>query len=85
MTVKMRVGRRLGSDAIIADANCTKTCLYLSVILLLSSILFEIFRVGYIDSMGALGIAWYAFREGKEAFDKASGGKSTCGCSCGSE
>ena len=30
MTSKMKVGKALNSDAIIADANCTKTCFYLS-------------------------------------------------------
>jgi divalent metal cation (Fe/Co/Zn/Cd) transporter len=77
MTAKMRVGRKLNSDAIIADANCTRTCVYLSIVLLLSSILFEILRIGYIDSVGALGIAYYAFMEGKEAIEKAKGIK--CG------
>ncbi len=37
MSAKLQVGRRLNSDAIIADANCTKTCFYLSIILLASS------------------------------------------------
>ena len=43
--VKLNVGKKLNSDAIIADANCTKTCVYLSIVLLLSSILYEIFRI----------------------------------------
>jgi divalent metal cation (Fe/Co/Zn/Cd) transporter len=34
MTSKLKVGKALNSDAIIADANCTKTCFYLSFILL---------------------------------------------------
>ncbi len=68
---KLNVGKKLGSDAVIADANCTKTCVYLSVLLLTSSILYEIFNIGYIDSIGALGIAFYAFREGREAMEKS--------------
>ena len=79
MTAKMRVGRKLGSQAIISDARCTRTCIYLSVILLLSSVLFELFHIGIIDTIGALGIAWYALSEGKEAFAKAKG--QPCGCS----
>lgn len=78
MTVKMRIGRKLNSDAIIADANCTRTCVYLSVVLLLSSILFEILKIGYIDSIGALGIAYYAFMEGKESIEKSKGNKCSC-------
>jgi hypothetical protein len=53
---------------------------YLSIILLLSSGLYELFKIGLIDSLGALGIAFYAYREGKEAFEKAKG--KTCGCGC---
>ncbi len=78
MTAKMRIGRKLESEAIIADANCTRTCIYLSVVLLLSSILFEVLKVGYIDSIGALGIAYYAFREGKESIEKSKGNKCSC-------
>ncbi len=79
MLAKIKVGRELGSDAIIADAHCTRTCLYLSVILLLASVLYAIFKIGYIDSAGAIGIAYYAFREGREAMEKAKG-KECCEC-----
>jgi hypothetical protein len=53
------------------------------VVLLSSSVLFELLHIGFIDTIGALGIAWYAFTEGKEAFEKAKG--KACGCSdhCG--
>lgn len=80
MKAKINVGRKLDSDAIIADANCTKTCLYLSVILLVSSLLFEIFKIGYFDSIGAIGLAYYSYKEGKEAIEKSKG--NTCSCSC---
>ncbi|MCF8228315.1 MAG: cation transporter [Bacteroidales bacterium] len=80
MYYKKKIGRKLNSDAIIADANCTKTCFYLSIILLASSGLYEIFRIGYIDVIGSLAIAWFAFSEGREAFDKASSETLSCGC-----
>ena len=75
----MDVGKKLNSSAIIADGNCTKTCLFLSVILLLSSVLFELFKIGYIDSIGALGLAYYSYKEGKESLEKANG--NACECS----
>lgn len=78
VTVKLNVGKKLNSAAIIADANCTKTCVYLSIILLLSSVLFEIFKIGFIDSIGALGIAYYAFKEGKESIEKSKGNNCCC-------
>jgi hypothetical protein len=77
---KVKYGRLLDSDAIVADANCTKTCFYLSFILLASSVIFEVFKIGYIDAAGGAGIAWYAFREGREAFEKARERKVGCGC-----
>mgnify|MGYP003852166127 CR=1 FL=1 len=80
MTYKKRIGKKLNSDAIVADANCTKTCFYLSIILLASSGLYEIFRIGYIDVAGSLAIAWFAFSEGREAFEKARSNKLCCSC-----
>jgi divalent metal cation (Fe/Co/Zn/Cd) transporter len=77
---KLKTGRALNSDAIISDANCTKTCFQLSFILLGSSLLYEFFRIGYIDILGGLGIAYFAFREGLEAFEKAKSANMTCGC-----
>lgn len=68
---KLKVGNKLNSQPIISDAHCTKTCFYLSFILLSSSLLYELFKIPYVDAAGSLGIAWYAFKEGKEAFEKA--------------
>lgn len=76
---KLKVGRALGSQAIIADANCTKTCLYLSIILLVSSVGYELSGLGGFDSIGAILIAYFSFREGREAFEKARTGKN-CAC-----
>jgi divalent metal cation (Fe/Co/Zn/Cd) transporter len=79
---KVKVGTRFSSQAMLADAACTKTCLYLSVILLVSSIGYELSGIGMLDSLGALGIAIFAFREGREAFEKAEGKACSCGGSC---
>lgn len=80
MNAKLRVGEALRSDAIIADANCTRTCYYLSIILLASSLLYEFAGIGWFDALGSLGIAWFAFREGRESFGKARSGALACGC-----
>lgn len=80
MRAKLKVGKELGSSAIIADANCTKTCFYLSFILLISSILYEVVNVGWIDVLGSIGIAWFAFKEGREAFQKARNNSYSCSC-----
>ena len=52
MRAKQNVGRKLNSAAIIADANCTKTCFYLSFVLLASSLLYEFTGIGWVDSVG---------------------------------
>lgn len=78
MSAKLKIGKKLDSAAIISDANCTRTCLYLSVILLLSSGLYEIFKIGYIDILGSLGIAWFAIKEGREAFQKVKENRLAC-------
>ncbi|NOU19890.1 MAG: cation transporter [Bacteroidales bacterium] len=82
MKAKLRIGHKLNSDAIIADANCTKTCFYLSFILLGSSLLFELFGIRWFDIIGSLGIAWFAFAEGREAFEKSKAEKMGCSCGC---
>ena len=75
---KRKVGNQLNSAPILADANCTMVCIYMSVILLLSSGIYELFRIPYIDSIGTLGLAYFAFKEGKECFDKATSDKNCC-------
>ncbi len=76
---KRKVGNRLDSAPILADANCTMVCIYMSVILLISSGIYELFEIGYIDSIGTLGLAYFAFKEGRECFEKA---RSDMHCSC---
>jgi divalent metal cation (Fe/Co/Zn/Cd) transporter len=75
---KLETGKLLDSPAIISDANCTKTCFYLSFILLGSSMLYEFLHIPYVDAIGSLGIAWYAFKEGREAFEKVRSGNLAC-------
>jgi len=75
---KLKVGKQLNSQAMLADANCTKACMYLSVVLFASSIGYELTKIGGLDSIGAIVIAVLSFREGREAFDKAKGKACSC-------
>ena len=78
---KTAVGRRLASQAILADAQCTRSCLYLSFVLLASGVGYELSGIGLIDTLGAAGVAWFAWREGRESFRKAKGlACSSCEC-----
>jgi divalent metal cation (Fe/Co/Zn/Cd) transporter len=76
---KRNVGKRLDSEPILADANCTMVCVYMSIILLVSSGIYELTNISYIDSIGTLGLSYFAFKEGKECFEKANSDK-YCGC-----
>jgi divalent metal cation (Fe/Co/Zn/Cd) transporter len=69
---KIYTGRKLHSDAIIADANCTKVCIYMSCVLLASSGIYYLTKFPYADSLGTLGLAWFSYKEGKECFEKAA-------------
>ena len=75
---KRKVGHELDSAPILADANCTLVCVYMSIILLVSSAIYELFKIPYIDSIGTLGLAYFAFSEGKECFEKAKSNKHCC-------
>ncbi|MGZ0014944.1 cation transporter [Yeosuana sp. AK3] len=76
---KRKVGKDLNSEPILADANCTMVCIYMSVILLLSSGIYELFQIPYIDSLGTLALSYFAFKEGKECFEKSKN-DAYCGC-----
>ncbi len=78
MNAKKRAGRQLNSEPILSDANCTKVCVYMSVVLLVSSLIFEFTGFAYADVIGAAGLIYFSFTEGKEAFEKAKGKE--CGC-----
>src|SRR5688572_12507960 len=75
---KRKVGRALDSSPILADANCTLVCVYMSLVLLASSLIYEFTGFGFIDSMGALGLIYFSYSEGKESFEKAAGMEDCC-------
>jgi len=75
---KRKVGRQLNSAAILADSECTKVCIYMSLILLLSSGVYEVTRFAFVDTLGTLGLAYLSFKEGRECFEKAKGNSHCC-------
>lgn len=70
---KRNVGRTLDSAPILADANCTMICIYMSVVLLASSLIYQFTGFGLVDSLGALGLIYFSISEGRESFEKAAG------------
>ncbi|WKZ37929.1 MAG: cation transporter [Anaerolineales bacterium] len=75
---KRRVGHALHSIPILADANCTMVCVYMSVVLLASSFIYELTGIGFVDSLGAIGLIYFSTKEGREAFEKARGLECAC-------
>ena len=75
---KRKVGRVLNSAHILADANCTMTCIYMSLVLLAASLIYQISGFGFSDSIGSLGLIYFSIREGKESFEKANNLECAC-------
>ena len=75
---KRKVGRALNSMPILADSNCTMVCIYMSIVLLASSLIYKFTGFGFIDSIGALGLIYFSVKEGREAFEKANGLECDC-------
>jgi divalent metal cation (Fe/Co/Zn/Cd) transporter len=75
---KRKVGRILNSAPILADANCTLVCIYMSIVLLAASLIYHFTGFGFIDSLGAIGLIYFSLNEGKEAFKKAAGIEDDC-------
>ncbi|MDK2980172.1 MAG: hypothetical protein PWQ55_519 [Chloroflexota bacterium] len=78
VSAKRKVGRALDSAPILADANCTMVCIYMSLVLLASSLIYQLTGFGLVDSLGAFGLIYFSVNEGREAFEKAAGME--CGC-----
>lgn len=73
MNAKKKVGIQLNSKPIIADAICTKICVYMSLVLLASSIIYQVTGFIYADAIGAAGLIYFSVSEGREAFENAKG------------
>ncbi len=78
VTGKRKVGRALNSAPILADANCTMVCIYMSLILLAASLIYQFTGFGFADSLGAIGLIYFSYNEGKESFEKAEGMDDCC-------
>lgn len=64
---KMKAGKALGSSVVVNDAKCSLACIKLSVVLFLGSLVYYVApALWWADSVAALGISWFIFREGQE-------------------
>ena len=65
---KRRAGEQLGSRLVIADAAETRLCALLSVSTFAGLLAFAAFGATWIDSVAGFVIAYFAVREGREAW-----------------
>jgi divalent metal cation (Fe/Co/Zn/Cd) transporter len=78
MLSKRSVGLKLQSEPILSDSSCTRVCIYMSVILLASSLIYELTGFAYADAIGSGGLIFFSISEGREAFEKARGKDCCC-------
>jgi len=71
IVAKKSLGRKLNSPPLIADANCNLVCVYMSLVLLIASGAFELFNLGWIDTVGTAGIIFFSVKEGRESLEQA--------------
>lgn len=73
---KYRIGKRIGSPSLVADAKQSLACMFLSVALLLGLLLHYLFGLWWADPAAALVIAVLVLREGWQLWR----GEHACGC-----
>lgn len=80
--LKLYAGKRLKNQAIIADARCAMVCMWMSGVLLASSGIYWLTGFERTDAIGAIVLAFFAFREGRESIEKANNKSCACSCHC---
>lgn len=67
--LKQRAGEEMGSRLVIADAAETRLCAWLSVSTLFGLVAFAVFGWTWLDPVAGFVIAWFALKEGREAWE----------------
>lgn len=67
--LKKRAGEEMGSRLVIADAAETRLCAWLSVSTLAGLVAFSLFGWTWLDSAAGFVIAYFAIKEGREAWE----------------
>jgi divalent metal cation (Fe/Co/Zn/Cd) transporter len=76
--VKLVVARHIGSPALRADAACSVTCAYMSLVLLVGLALTRAFGWWWADPLASLGLLYFVIHEGHEALETAKGHACLC-------
>lgn len=66
---KRKAGEQMGSALVIADAAETRLCAWLSLSTFAGLVAFALFGLAWIDAVAGFVIAFFAIREGREAWE----------------
>jgi divalent metal cation (Fe/Co/Zn/Cd) transporter len=77
--LKLRVARRINSAALRADAACSVSCAYMSLVLLVGLALTWTSGWWWADALASLGLLYFVIREGHEALKESRGHACACG------
>jgi len=69
---KRKAGEQMGSALVIADAAETRLCAWLSVSTFAGLVAFALLGLAWIDAVAGFVIAFFAIREGREAWEGES-------------
>lgn len=76
--MKRRVGRAIGSRALVAEAECSMVCAYMSATLLVGLLATRFLGWWWADPLAALLLLYWVVREGRENFETAAGRECSC-------
>ena len=68
---KRKIGREIGSAALVADGACSMVCAVMSWLLLAGVVLTALTKLWWIDSVISLGFIVFVVKEGIEAITEA--------------
>lgn len=78
---KRKLGVALQSPTVLKDAECSRACIQLSVVLLIGSSIFWIApSLWWVDSVAALVLSYFIFKEGIETLRAVKEGRIQDGC-----
>jgi divalent metal cation (Fe/Co/Zn/Cd) transporter len=76
---KVEAGTALNSPTLLADAECSRSCMWLSWVLLAGSLIYWAFpMLGWVDSVAAIVLSFFIAREGLETLRQSKNPADAC-------
>jgi divalent metal cation (Fe/Co/Zn/Cd) transporter len=80
---KRRIGRTIGSDALVADGSCSLVCAYMAWTLLVGLAATALWGWWWLNPLAGLVLVYWIVREGREAVEDARGHGTAESCRIG--